>query len=427
MKNFSWMQHSANVFLYSCVAMAVVGCGGAKLIVDDGRKISDEKLKAVKTYRDAASALRPAIVGTASLNDKDCSNQFELPFEVTSSYFFKDEDVKMAMVRELGVNEFLTVLAADSTVGFEAGDVITEVDGYHSSNTLKMITELRALRDNGRPFKLKFASGNEVSVNPLKVCRGYTVVASPEHKDAQHYHWVNSVHPEEIFRSPLTPDEAMWVVLWTQGLSEVGGTRMKTYAYVVGGVKAVAYVGLTVATVGAAAAAGGAAAAAGASAGAIAGHVVGVAAVGGVVKGVTMAAANKASLSGIDSVASGVFDRADDWAFSNMKKLGMNPRAGISLNAKLVAQGAGNNAFVLDEERLAKMLALLATLPPEPMAPPIAAPTPTAVEVFSVTYPGPDNAEAETEVEVEADAKPENAPSPVPVSAKAENQVPVPE
>jgi hypothetical protein len=74
-------------------------------------------------------------------------------------------------------------------------------------------------------------------------------------------------------------------------------------------------------------------------------------------------AANRASLSGVSSVAAGVFDRADQWAFDNMRRLGMNPRAGLSLHEKLVAQGAAANAFLLDEKRLARMRALVAGLP----------------------------------------------------------------
>jgi hypothetical protein len=73
-------------------------------------------------------------------------------------------------------------------------------------------------------------------------------------------------------------------------------------------------------------------------------------------------AADKASLSGVSGVAAGVFDRADQWAFEQMRRLGMNPRAGLSLHEKMVAHGAAGNAFLLDEARLAKMRALVAGL-----------------------------------------------------------------
>lgn len=41
----------------------------------------------------------------------------------------------------------------------------------------------------------------------------------------------------------------------------------------------------------------------------------------------------------------------------------MNPRAGLSLHRKLVAQGAASNAFLLDEKRCQAMQALVAGLP----------------------------------------------------------------
>ncbi|WP_254558845.1 hypothetical protein, partial [Salmonella enterica] len=40
-----------------------------------------------------------------------------------------------------------------------------------------------------------------------------------------------STHPVSVFEQPLTADEGLWLVLWTQGLSEVGGPLGKTYYY----------------------------------------------------------------------------------------------------------------------------------------------------------------------------------------------------
>ena len=40
-----------------------------------------------------------------------------------------------------------------------------------------------------------------------------------------------SYHPLELAKADLTADEALWTVLWTQGLSEEGGARMKVYDY----------------------------------------------------------------------------------------------------------------------------------------------------------------------------------------------------
>jgi hypothetical protein len=378
--------------LQVALTLALAGCGSAKLLVDDGRKLDDKVLGEVRSYGAAATSLRPAVARAGALADPQCDTQYELPFEVSSSSFFKDEDLKMAMIRELGVNELLTVLAADPSTGLAAGETISEVRGYKSAHTLKLVTELYEARDQGKPFKIRLSSGREVAIAPFKVCRGRVFVAAPGKGAQQTYHWTGSVHPLEVFRQPLTPDEATWMVLWTQGLSEEGGARMKTFSFAVGGVTAVVYLGLAVATVGASVAAGSGAAAAGASIGTVMGQMAGTVAIGTVLKGVTLAAANKTNLSGRNRVAAGVFDKADAWTFENMKKLGMDPRAGLSLNDKLAQQGAGNNAFVLDEERLANMQVLLAQLPKAPesgpgQAPATAAEADSIVETFAIDAP----------------------------------------
>jgi hypothetical protein len=83
---------------------------------------------------------------------------------------------------------------------------------------------------------------------------------------------------------------------------------------------------------------------------------------------VSRAAANRATLHGIDRIAVGVFDRADEWAFQHMLALGMNPRAGLTLHEKLLGQGFEANAFVLDDARLAAMRGLFQRLPEVPQA-----------------------------------------------------------
>jgi len=347
----------------ACAAIflaVLTGCASPKLTVDDGRKLDEKLLVEMKTYGAGAAAIRPAIIKTAALNDKNCSIQFELPFEVLTSYGLKD-DVKVAWARTLGVNENLSVIATDGSANISVGDVVTEVDGYKNSNTPKMLDKLMELRDSGRSFKLKFAAGKELTITPITVCRGHVLVAPPFAAATQDYNWTAVVHPQEVFRQPLTPDEAAWVVLWTQGLSEEGGARMKTYSYFVGAAK---WFGIAagVATGGAALAAGGAGAAA--ATGQFAGGVV----AGKAAAVATDAATTRGSLSGINGIAGGVFDKADKWAFKNMKKLGMNPRAGLTLHEKMVQQGGVGNAFALDKERLAKMKALIAQLPQEPHA-----------------------------------------------------------
>lgn len=353
------MKRSITAFLATVLLAVLPGCA-TKLTVDDGRKLDSHLVSEMRAYGAAAKALRPAIVRSASMGEVDCSKQNELPFDVMTSYGVEDEDSKVALVRALGVNETLRVIASAPYSGVSAGDIVTQVKGYHGRNKLKMIKMLTEARDDGSPFHLKLGSGREVTIHPFRLCRGHVVVASPFEPSAQLYHWTQSVHPLEIFQQPLTADEAEWVVLWTQGLSERGGARMKTYAVVVGGMKWIATLGLGFAASSAAASTRGAAAAAGTSS---AGQAAAVQLAGQAGSMMARAAANRAALKGVSHVAAGVFGRADKWAFENIQKLGMNPRAGLTLHEKLLAQGAGANAFLYDEKRLADMQSLLAGLP----------------------------------------------------------------
>lgn len=348
------MMRAVTIALATMSLVVMAGCATTST-VDDGRPLDPRLLADIRTYAVAAAALRPAIVRSAALNDTGCSTQYELPFDVMTSYGMDDTDQKMALVRVLGVNETLRVIAADPVSGMHPGDTITAVDGYHGRNSRKMMDMLTEDRDDGSPIVLKLASRRKVRIVPFKVCRGHVVLASPFSAAEQLYHWTQSVHPLEIFRQPLTPDEAQWIVLWTQGLSDEGGARMKTYAFITGSIKWAATLGLGFATSGAAASARSAAAAGASSSG----QVAAIQLAGQAASMMTRAAANRASLSGVSHVAAGVFDQADAWAFRNIEKLGMNPRAGLTLHQKMVAQGAAANAFLYDDERLDKMVTLL--------------------------------------------------------------------
>jgi len=356
MKEF---KESLTVSLAAIFLATQAGCA-TKLTVDDGRPLDSRLVAEMQAYGEAVVAVRPAAVRSAAMADSGCDNQYELPFDVMTSYGIDDPDTRVAWARALGIDENLTVIAADRSSGLRAGDVLARIDGYESGNKLRMEDKLVEVRDRGEPFVLQLASGEQLSISPVRVCRGHVLVAPPLDPGLQRYHWAESVHPLEIFQVRLTPDEAEWIVLWTQGLSECGGARMKTYAFTVGAIKWLAVLGLGFATSGAAASARGAAAASGSSA---TGQVAATQLAGQAASLMAQSAANRASLSGVSSVAAGVFDRADQWAFDNMRRLGMNPRAGLSLHEKLVAQGAAANAFLLDEKRLAGMRALVAGLP----------------------------------------------------------------
>lgn len=330
----------------AAVLSAAGGCSTGPT-VDDGRALDAKLVSDIRAYGEAAKVIRPAIVRSAAVNDLGCDTQYELPFDVMTAYGVEDDDAKVALLRVLGVNERLRVIAADPSAGMNAGDTITRVDGYAGRNSVKMANMLTRARDEGTPVELKLASGRTVRVFPFRVCRGHVVIASPFDPAVQLYHWAQSVHPLEIFHQALTEDEAEWIVLWTQGLSEQGGARMKTYAYMVGGFKWIATLGLGVATSGATAAA------------ASGGQVAAVELAGQAASMMTRAAANRASLTGVSRVAGEMFDRADEWAYRSIQMLGMNPRAGLTLHQKMVAQGAAGNAFLYDDARLDEMLTLL--------------------------------------------------------------------
>jgi len=193
----------------------------------------------------------------------------------------------------------------------------------------------------------------------------------------QDYHWLLTVHPLEVARAELTQDEALWLVLWGEGVSEEGGARMKTYAY---GSKAIGtlYNLFTIASgiQGVAAAASAAAATAQQAAGAVATEVVKRQladqaraaatdklrdeAVGAarkltqaqVASAMQRAAANRGALSGVAWVASTVFEQADAWAYQRMEQLKADPLAGFTLHQKLIEKGLTANSMAFDPDRL---------------------------------------------------------------------------
>jgi hypothetical protein len=364
-------------FLFALTVISLLAaCAGPKYTVDDGRKVNDALLDHIRTYGAGENAFRPAIARSASLNDPDCEKQWELPFSVATSYDWSADD-RVAWVRGLGVDERMSVVGTSPGSPLQLRDKIQEVAGYSRENTEKMLSELADRRDAGQPFDVKLSTGKTVTVVPFKVCRGYARLAPPSSPKAQDYHWLLSIHPLEVAHGNLTDDEALWAVLWTQGVSEEGGARMKTYHY---GTKIAGtlYNIFTIATgiKGAALAADAALKAAQSAAATVATEILkkqlieqATAAasskmreeVTGAVQKLTQqqvmgamqqAAANRGSLSGVAWVAASVFDRADTWAYTRLEKLNANPLASFSLHQKLIEQGLTANAMVLDPERM---------------------------------------------------------------------------
>lgn len=376
-------------FFAVALTIGLAACGGPRYTIDDGRPVDQTLLDNIRLLGQGERLLRPAIARSAALKDPDCSTQWELPFSVASSYELEEND-RVAWVRALQVDERLSVISSAPVSGLEVGDKLVELDGYSRKDSQKMLDRLASLRDDGDPFEVKTANGRKVMIQPFKVCRGYTRLAPPTLPYQQDFHWLINTHPLEVFNPAITPDEALWMVLWGQGLSEEGGGRMKTFHYskkfilTLVDIASLAYglnaagqaaqiaanQAIKTATTTASKAASEAAArqlleeagkeAAQAAAKEYA-QKIGAEIAKSIGKEAAMAVSQSyvarvgLSVSSLSMVASTAFDDADLWAFERMSKLGADPFAVASLHRKLADQGLVRNAFTLDEERLGNL------------------------------------------------------------------------
>jgi hypothetical protein len=358
----------------------LTGCAsGPKFTVDDGRKVDETLLAGMRAYGAGERLIRPAIARSAALKDKDCDKQWELPFAVATSAGWSADD-RVAWVRALQVDERLTVIAVTQDSPLPMGTRVNHVAGQASDDGEKLLEWLAEARDNGKPFTIGTAAGKPVQIKPFEVCRGYTRFAPPNTPQLQDYHWLLSLHPLELTQAEPTPDEALWLVLWTQGLSEEGGARMKTYHYAIKIAGTLYNLATLASGVKAAALAADAAMSAAKSAAAsVASDFIkqqlieqGKAlAAQKIREGLTdaaqqltrqqvmnvmqAAAANRGSLSGVSRIAATTFDYADNWAFTRMASLGASPLAGFTLHQKLVERSLAANALLFDADRLAAL------------------------------------------------------------------------
>ncbi|MGV3741800.1 MAG: hypothetical protein ACO1NO_05785 [Burkholderiaceae bacterium] len=365
-------------------AALLTGCAAPSYTTDDGSPVDEKLLSTIKLYGKGEQAIRPQIVKSAQLKDEDCSKQYDLPFAVATSHKLEHMQ-KIAWVRGLQVDERLTVISADESTGLKPGDKIEKIDG-DDDDADELLEELAELKEDGDEFDITLSDGRTIHIKPVEVCRGLVEISTPDMPEAQDFHWLKSTHPMSVFNHDLTPDEALWMVLWTQGLSEEAGARMKTFHY---GLKIVK-TGLTVASIasGVGAAAGAAQAAAAniatqeatKAAAAAAGKEVAkyaaqqvadeirkkmleaaikeagkAAAQEMAVAAISSAGLFKSSLSGVSWVAGTGFWMADKWALDRMARLGADPLAAYTLHQKLASVGQADNAFVFDEERVANM------------------------------------------------------------------------
>ena len=363
--------------LLLCLLALLTGCAsGPKFTVDDGRKVNEDLLTGMRAYGAGERLIRPAIARSAALKDKDCDKQWELPFAVATSAGW-DENDRVAWVRSLQVDERLTVIAATADSPLPMGTRLNNIAGRASDDGEKLLEWLAEVRDAGKPFNVGTAAGKTVQIRPFEVCRGYTRFAPPNTPQMQDYHWLLSLHPLEVTRAEPTPDEALWMVLWTQGLSEEGGARMKTYHYAVKIAGTLYNLATLASGVKAAALAADAAISAAKNAAAnvasdflkqqlieqgraLAAQKIREGLVDAaqqltrqqVLNVMQAAAANRGSLGGISRIAATAFEKADAWAFTRMAALGAPPLAGFTLHQKLIERSLAQNSMLFDADRL---------------------------------------------------------------------------
>jgi hypothetical protein len=366
--------------LLMLAALLLTGCAsGPKYTIDDGRKVNETLLAGMRAYGAGERLMRPAIARSAALKDKECDKQWELPFAVATSAGW-DENDRVAWVRALQVDERLTVIAVTQDSPLTVGTRLNHIAGQTSDDGERLLEWLAAARDEGKPFNVGTAAGKAVQVKPFEVCRGYARFAPPNTPQMQDYHWLLSLHPLEVIDAEPTPDEALWAVLWTQGLSEEGGARMKTYHYAIKIAGTLYNLATLASGVKAAALAADAAISAAKSAAAnvasdflkqqlieqgraLAAQRIREGLVDAaqnltrqqVLNVMQAAAANRGSLSGISRIAATAFEKADAWAFSRMAALGAPPLAGFTLHQKLVERSLAANALLFDADRLSAL------------------------------------------------------------------------
>lgn len=366
--------------LFSILVLMLLGaCAAPQFTVDDGRKVNEELLANIRIYGSGERALRPAIAKSAQLKDKSCDKQWELPFSVATAYDLPQTD-RVAWVRGLGVDERLTVVGVAPGSTLQLRDKIVAVGSTALEDSQRLLLQLAERRDEGRSFQVVLSTGKALQVTPFEACRGYTRLAPANLPKTQDYHWLMTMHPLEVAQVELTDEEALWTVLWSQGVSEEGGARMKTFHY---GTKIAGtlYNLFTIASglQGAALAADAAIRAAQSAAANAATEILKKQLIdqatayatsrlrqevtsaaktltqAQVVGAMQQAAANRGALSGVAWIAATVFDRADAWAYQRMEKLGANPLAGFQLHQKLIEKGLASNSMVFDQERMAAL------------------------------------------------------------------------
>jgi hypothetical protein len=362
------------------VTLLLSACSTPKYTVDDGRQIDPVLLGNLNAYKTGQAMLRSAASRASALRDPECDKQWQYPIVFASSLGLEEND-RVAWVRVAGVDERLTVLAS-ATAKLAPGDKIVRINNSSAIDPKVALESLGRMQEQGASFTAHTHNGKTAEVVPFEVCRGNADMALPAAPLVQDYHWLKSIHPLELFQEGLTEEEALWVTLWSQGLSEEAGARMKTYHYGTSIAKGLFNVATTVSGArGAVMAAQAALKTAQSAATTFAVEQVKKQIINEasdrvmsnvresvidnarkmlikqqVADQMSRAAANRGSLSGVSWVAASAFDKADLWALERMRKLDASPLAAFTLHQKLIAAGHSSNAFLFDVERLENLM-----------------------------------------------------------------------
>jgi hypothetical protein len=345
----------------------------------------------VKTWFSGEQTLMPARKLASKVIDDSCSKQWNLPVKVASSGIpRRSDDKKSVWENDFGVSKpgskSLTVIAALPETGLVPGDVIIKNEGDAAAEEGYRRLGMSWIRDNDdkqEPFEVVTDKGKRAKIEPFQTCKGWSMVEILDNKlNTTQYasDWV--IQPVETFAVDLSPAEAEWIVLWSEGFSAEATTRLQMFKlgkFAVGVAMSNTVSSAASGTINSAtsavknvaqdAAKEAASAASKAAAQEIARQAM-AQAKGMIQDAVTKVVATR--VAGIvakkavgyaydpmwNAVAETAFDDADAWAFKKMKALGMDPKAALTLSAKLSEAGVKTH-FVMDENRLAAFGKLL--------------------------------------------------------------------
>lgn len=343
----------------------------------------------VKSWVSGHQGLLIARKESSKVLDDSCTKQWNLPVKVASSDIpRRSDDKKSVWEKDFGVakpdSNSLTVIAALPETGLVPGDVIIKSEGDAAAGFRRLnMSWIRENDDKQEPFEVVTDKGKRAKIEPFQTCKGRSLPEILDNKlNTAQMASERVFEPVETFVVDMTPEEYVWMTLWTEGFSAEATSRLELFKL---GKLAV---GLAMSNTVSSAASGtinsatsavknvaqDAAKEAASSASKAAVQEIARQAMaqakGMIQDAVTKVVATR--VAGIvakkavgyaydpmwNAVAETAFDDADAWAFKKMKALGMDPKAALTLSAKLSEAGVKTH-FVMDENRLAAFGKLL--------------------------------------------------------------------